>query len=497
MQQLTPRQAGHLYADTTHSNANLSLLHIYDQSTAPGGVVRFKQVLAHLAGRLDRAPLFRRRVQAVPLQLDLPYWVDDEHFDLEYHVRHIALPKPGDWRQFCIQASRIHARALDLQRPLWEAYVIEGLDSFLDLPVGSFALLLKTHLAAVDMDHAGELIRLLHDDAADPGDVAPPLPWLAATPPGAMALALRGGARSAATPWRLALPASRSASQWVPALRHLLAERLLPPDGVPVTRFNSVVSAHRVFDTRRFAAAEFAAIRRLVRGASLDDAVLAVVGGALRHYLQGHAELPQATLSVRLDDHAAARVVALGTDIADPHQRLRWLQRQRTAAARGARAPAAGLAPEVAQLAPEASHLPGWGIARKVIGRAACALGQLAPAAHARIAHLPGPSTPQFLCGARLSYASAILPIEDGLGLALAVTEQEGRVVISPTSCRELMPDPEVFAQALRDSFQELLALAVRKPPNVKLSVVPAARLKPSSASLPSSDKPRRKRRSA
>lgn len=89
-------------------------------------------------------------------------------------MRHIALPKPGDWRQFCIQASRIHARALDLGRPLWESYVIEGLDGFLDLPVGSFALLLKTHLAAIDLAHVSELTTLIHDTSAAPPTEGPP-----------------------------------------------------------------------------------------------------------------------------------------------------------------------------------------------------------------------------------------------------------------------------------------------------------------------------------
>lgn len=117
MRQLSGHDAGFLYSDTAHSNANVSLLHIYDQSTAPGGVVRFKSILAHIERRLHLAPLFRQRLQRVPLGLDHPYWVDDENFDIEYHVRHIALPKPGDWRQFCIQSSRIHARAFDLDRP--------------------------------------------------------------------------------------------------------------------------------------------------------------------------------------------------------------------------------------------------------------------------------------------------------------------------------------------------------------------------------------------
>jgi diacylglycerol O-acyltransferase len=110
LRQLGESDAAFIYSDTEHANSNVTLLHIYDQTTAPGGVVRFKQILAHLESRLSQLPIFRQKILRVPLDLDYPYWVEDEHFDIEYHVRHIALPKPGDWRQFCIQAARIHAR---------------------------------------------------------------------------------------------------------------------------------------------------------------------------------------------------------------------------------------------------------------------------------------------------------------------------------------------------------------------------------------------------
>jgi len=99
-----------------------------------------------------------------------------------------------------------------------------------------------------------------------------------------------------------------------------------------------------------------------------------------------------------------------------------------------------------------------WG--RQFVGMAGARIGTRSPPANATLAHVPGPAQPMYLCGARLSYFSAILPIHDGLGLAFAVTRFDGRVVISPTSCRELMPDPEVFAQCLRDCFQDYLALA-------------------------------------
>ena len=470
MRQLSGHDAGFLYTDTTHSNANVSLLHIHDQSTAPGGVVRFKSILAHVEQRLHRAPLFRQRLQRVPLGLDHPYWVDDENFDLEYHVRHIALPKPGDWRQFCIQASRLHARALDLDRPLWELYVIEGLDSFLDLPVGSFALLLKTHLAAADLTQLGELSALLYDRSARPAPEGPPEPWFADGTPGTAAMVWRGLLKSATRPVRLAGPLAKVVARVVPAAVALASEMVLRPQNLPVTRFNSVVSPHRVFETRRFTDAEFDAVRRLVKGATLDDAVMAVCGGALRRYLDAQGELPAGhSLAAIVPEappaHAAGdaptwRHLHLGTDIADPVQRLKAMRAQSRAqpdtVARvlGSRALA-----EAGEQLSEATLA--W--TRRMVGRAGAAVGRRAPPANCTIStitHPAGSGPTLYLCGAKLTYFSAILPITDGLGLAFAVTRCDGRVVISPTSCRELMPDPEAFAQCLRDSFQEYLALA-------------------------------------
>ena len=124
LRRLSARDASFLYSETVHAKSNISFVQIYDQATAPGGKVRFKTILSHIESRLHRSPVFRSKLQRVPLELSHPGWVEDEHFDLEYHVRHIALPKPGDWRQFCIQASRIHARALDPNRPLWELSLI-------------------------------------------------------------------------------------------------------------------------------------------------------------------------------------------------------------------------------------------------------------------------------------------------------------------------------------------------------------------------------------
>jgi WS/DGAT/MGAT family acyltransferase len=478
MRQLSGHDAGFLYSDTAHSNANVSLLHIFDQATAAGGVVRFKTILAHIERRLDASPLFRQRLQRVPLGLDHPYWVDDENFDLEYHVRHIALPKPGDWRQFCIQASRIHARALDLDRPLWEAYVIEGLDSFLDLAEGSFAVLLKTHLAAVELQQLSEISALLLDTSAKPAADGPAAPWFAESAPGRLSLVGRGLVHSATAPMRLALPLARVTTRVAPAAAALVSEMLLRPQNLPVTRFNSVVSPHRVFETRRFTDAEFAAVCGLVDGATVDDAVMAVCGGALRRYLNAQGELPDDhSLTAILPMAAPAgqgakaeragksdlvwRHVLLGTEIADPVQRLAMIRAQADSAPDVLeRVIGSPDLLEAGEKAPAA--VVSW--ARHWMGRAGARLGPRTPPTNCVITEVPAPALPLYLCGARMTYFSAILPISDGLGLAFAVTRYDGRVVISPTSCRELMPDPEAFALCLRDSFQEYLALAQAKP---------------------------------
>ncbi len=485
MRQLSARDAGFLYSDTSHSNANITLIQIYDQSTAPGGKVRFKSILAHIESRLAGLPIFRSKLQRVPLDLDHPYWVDDPNFDLEYHVRHIALPKPGDWRQFCIQASRIHARPLDQNRPLWEIYVVEGLDSLLELPVGSFALLTKIHHAAVDAEGGHRIAMLLHDLTPHAPKSPPPKPWFPQPAPGALQMLARSYMNSLLSPLALRNPWTRRIAQSAEAAVTFASDLLLRPEQLMATRFNSVVSAHRVFDTRRFTVEEFDAIRRLVPGASINDAVLAVCGGALRGHLQAIGELPVASLSavtpLRLPGRDAAGRdsasmtwlrVQLATDEADPVQRLRRVHEQ-TAAALGPNAAAA-----------DAEHVDGshqasaaLAISSRMQSLLSLGSGRNAPSASCTVTNVAGPSVPLYLNGARMTYFSAIMPIADGMGLVFAVTSYDGRIIISPTSCRELLPDPEAFTQQLRDSFQEYLALAraLRRAPAAPRSARPRA----------------------
>jgi hypothetical protein len=224
---------------------------------------------------------------------------------------------------------------------------------------------------------------------------------------------------------------------------------LRPLQHAPTTRFSSVVSPHRVFDTRRFMLDELHDIRGLVEGATVNDAVLAVCAGGLRRYLSMHGELPAAGLSALapVDIGTAAEAlgaeaemlrVDLGTHLADPVQRLRWIQRQTSS-------------PQLRGATIQVPVLP------------APQHGE--PLACCTFTNVAGPAGPRYLNGARMTYFSAIVPIADGMGLVFTVTCYDGRVVVSPTSCRELMPDPLTFSQCLRDSFQELLARARRGRP--------------------------------
>ena len=495
MQQLRGDDARFLYADGGNTSGTITLVHIYDPSTAPGGKVRFKSILAHIEARLHLSPVFRRKLLRVPLELDYPYWIEDERFDLEYHVRHIALPAPGDWRQFCIQASRIHARPLDLSRPLWEIHVIEGLDGLLDLPRGSFALLTKVHHAAIDLDDGSELTRVLHDTSATPEPPAPPEPWFPESPPGTFALLGRSLLRNATSPLRLARPLATLATRLLPVAGTLIADALLRPESMPVTRFNAVVSPHRVFETRRFPLADFRRLRALVDGATVNEVVLAVCAGGLRRYLAHTDELPSASLSAIAPatlrdegDHDAQGElvlmrVALGTHLADPVERLAYLHAQAAGSDAYARAVPARELTDVARHTPAAT----LSLAAKLLGGMATGAGRRAPLAHCTIANVPGPSVPLYLGGARMTYFSAIMPIADGMGLVFAVTSYEGMLIVSPTACREQLPDPAFFAQCVRDSFQEYLALLDAPAPApvrraVRARPVRSARTKASAA---------------
>ena len=192
MKQMQGIDAAFVAMEHLRSPMHIGSLHIYDPSTARDQFVRFKDILAFIERRLPLAQTMRQRIVQVPLAIDYPYWINDPDFDLEYHVRHIALPKPGNWRQLNILAARIFSRPLDLSCPPWELTVIEGLDNVDGVPPGSFATLIKVHHSAIDGVSGIDLQNALHSLTPDVGidDLADE--WEPETVPNSLQLFIRG-----------------------------------------------------------------------------------------------------------------------------------------------------------------------------------------------------------------------------------------------------------------------------------------------------------------
>ena len=464
MEQLSGLDASFLYLETGNMPMHIGGLAIYDQSTAPGGAVTFKEILAFFEKRLHKARVFRQRIATVPLSLDHPYWIDDPDFDLEFHVRHIALPKPGDWRQLCIQAARLHARPLDTTRPLWEAYVIEGLDNVAGVPPGSFALVTKIHHAAIDGMSGAEISAAIHDLTPEDTAQPPEDDWLPERFPTRAELL----ARSATSTVKLPFQAASLLARNVPTIwgfgRGSLKGELQPNTKVPRTRFNGNVSPHRVFDGRSFALDEIRAIKGRVDGATVNDVVVSVCGGALRRYLESKGELPEESLvamapvSARPEDmrKAAGNMVStmslpIRSDIAEPLERLRAVHGESEQAKRLTRTVGASLAAELAQFLPSTTS----GLMASAYARTGLA-ERLPPIFNTVITNVPGPNVPLYSMGSRMVASFGLGPIVHGLGLFQPVIGYNGQITISAISCREMMPDPAFYCDCLSESFDEL-----------------------------------------
>lgn len=473
MQQLSGMDASFLYFETGNAPTHIGSFAIYDQSTAPGGRVTFKGILGNVERRLHLARCFRQRLVKVPLDADHPYWIEDPDFDLEFHVRHIALPQPGDWRQLCIQTARIHARPLDLSRPLWEIYVIEGLNHVDGVPPDSFAVLTKIHHAAIDGVSGAELTAALHDTRPDAEPPPPDEEWRPERVPSFLELAARTAANNIRQPFRFA----RVMSQTIPPIARVLrsdsSEEVEAAGPVPRTRFNGTVSPHRVVEGRVFSLEGIRDIRKRVPGATVNDVVLTVCSGALRRYLQHHGELPHeslvamAPISVRSDEQRgsagnqiSAMAVTLFTQVADPLERLAKVQRGTQGSKATAEALGARTMTDITQVLPGSLS----GLAARLYSRLGLA-NRVKPFLNTVITNVPGPQLPLYFTGAKMVGLYGMGPVMDGMGLIHPVFSFSGRISISVTACRGQMPDPSFYAECLQASFDELLAAALEAAP--------------------------------
>jgi WS/DGAT/MGAT family acyltransferase len=487
MKQLSGMDNLFLAMDRGHQHLHVAGLGIYDPSTAPGGKVRFKSILNFFVSRLHASKVFRRRLVCVPQDLDRPYWVEDGEIDVEYHVRHIALPQPGDWRQLMIQIARLHSRPLDMTKPLWEAYIIEGLDNIPGIPPGSFALYIKFHHAAVDGEAGAVIIRALHALSPEEGleEAADTSVKIADRDPSAVELYARtvgSKARQAVDASRLVLLlgariasfgtdmiASGRAAELAKDLLAKLGEAKPEKDDggkdfpgrKPQTRFDHPVSAHRVVDAAGFPLADCKTIRQHVPDITINDIFMAACGGAVRAYLDAKGELPKKTLNAMMpistrgdvkDADAGNQVgmttMPLRTDIADPVERLLAVRRGSGKSKALTAALGKDLAGRLIQVLPAmASTL--------LVKKSIVALSNVT------VSNVRGPDVPLYMAGARLVLYLPVSIAFDNLGLNITGFSYNGVLWVCFVSCRKMMPDPGVFAECLKQSFAELVQSAV------------------------------------
>jgi diacylglycerol O-acyltransferase len=476
MQQLTGLDAAFLALETANSTGHVGGICILDPSgiSAPLTLARLTEVLA---ARLQLVPVLRRKLLTVPLGLDQPYWVDDPNFDIEYHIREIALPRPGSEAQLTEQVARLHARPLDRSKPLWEIYLITGLAR------RRAAVYTKIHHSAIDGASGAELLTILLDLTPDGRELPAPKPFVPAKPPGYAALTALAAARLAYKPVqtvRFANELVRVLPTLAPALGNLVGALLglnrgdgevIPTTNgrAPATPFNRPITAHRRLALRSVDLDSVKAVKNAF-GVSVNDVVMAMCAGALRRWLAGRDALPGMPLiamipvSVRdpasktaMGNKVSAMLAALPTNVGDPAERVSVVHTATKIAKAQQAAIPQGLVDQVSEFSPPALTARA---ARVVF---ATGLLHRLPPFNLCISNVPGPNVPVYLCGAKLLAHYPVSVITDGQGLNITVVGYLGRLHFGLVSCRELVPDLDVLADYLAAELAALVKAAKQR----------------------------------
>jgi WS/DGAT/MGAT family acyltransferase len=471
MKQLSGLDASFLSMETPTTFGHVNGLGIYERPS--GDFDPYPAVRERMAAIVGHLEPMRRRLVEVPFGLDHPYWIDDPHFDLDFHVRHLGLAPPGTMEQLGEQVARIIGRPMDRAHPLWEMYVIEGLAD------GRWAVLTKTHHATVDGAAGVLLLTMLTDDRADA-----PLPeavvWEPEPVPSDAAMLKRTAIQLAKNPVKAArlqlrLVRDLAHSAGIDSVAGLAGrtrdaitavaraaqsgdddERHLLPAAVtqaPPTPWNHTITAHRRFALRSASLSDIKAVKDAA-GCTVNDVVMAMCAGALRAYLLDHDALPDEPLralvpvSIRTGAEAdpwtnrvSAILAEVPTHVADPMERLQACHDAMVDAKHQL-----DVVPEdaIGELAETLTPLV-TSSAMRLVSRLKLA-DRIHLPANLTISNVPGPRSPLYFAGARLENYIPVSIVTDGLGLNITVHSYVDALDIGIVAARELVPDVEHMA---------------------------------------------------
>jgi diacylglycerol O-acyltransferase / wax synthase len=460
MQRLSGLDASFLYLETAKQPLHVCSILELDTSTMPGGYT-FDRLKDDLSSRIRGMPIFREMLADSPFNLDHPVWVDDDDFDLDRHVHRIGLPTPGGRRELAEICGHIASLPLDRSRPLWETWVIEGLDGTDASQGGRLAIMTKVHHAGVDGVSGANLMSVL---CSTEPDASPPEP---AEGPGGvnqLELVANGLFRFVTRPLNLARVVPLTLASAVETVRRgVSGQAMTPPFRAPQTAFNARVTGHRNVAYAQLDLDDIKAVKNRLK-VKLNDVVMALCAGVLRKYLLDHGELPREPLvamvpvSVREKSDRAGRNQVSGmfsrleTHIADPVMRLRAIAQSNSTAKEHSSAIAATLLQDWSQFAAPAV----FGIAMRVY--ASSRLTESRPVHNLVISNVPGPQMPLYFLGAEIEAMYPLGPIFHGAGLNITVMSLNGKLDIGIISCPELLPDLWDLADDFTICLEELLA---------------------------------------
>ncbi len=455
MQTMSPLDASFLHIEDAVTHMHIGSVGIFERPVPEATVVQDA-----IAARLPEVPRYRQKVRFVPLALGRPTWVDDPHFNLGYHIRRTALPAPGGDQELRNLVGRVMSQQLDRNKPLWEMWVVEGLDD------GGWALISKTHHCMVDGVSATDLLSVVlsHEREAPPAHHDDWQPKPEPTPAELIGHSLRLRAGSPYEAVRTVLSAARgprrAAQQAIDTARGVANLRPLL-DRNPALSLNGPIGPHRRWDWARARLSDVRRIRQGHEGVTINDVVLAVITNGFRELLRSRGEdvdgrviRTLVPVSVRADNEhgtynnkVSAMFAELPVEIEDPVERLNALHEQMQELKHSGQAVAAERLTALSGFAPA--------MLLSLAGRVGTRLPQ--SSVNTVTTNVPGPQQPLYLAGRRMLEAFPFVPLGGHVRVGVAIFSYDGGINFGVTGDFDTAPDIEVLCDGIERGVAELL----------------------------------------